>query len=62
MVSFQFHLRCLGHGIGRFDDDEIARIGKEDIMAISAYLGEKQFFFGDTPTLVLTYIIYILLV
>lgn len=38
------------HGIGRHDEKDIYAFGAEDLAALSAHLGEKQFMFGDTPT------------
>ncbi|XP_002739473.1 failed axon connections homolog [Saccoglossus kowalevskii] len=40
------------HGIGRHSKDEIYRIAQDDLKAISQYLGEKTYFFGDSPTTV----------
>ena len=39
-----------GHGIGIHTADEIHAIGRRDIAALSAVLGAKPFFMGDTPT------------
>lgn len=39
-----------GHGLGIHTGKEIAAIGKRDIDAIAAMLGEKPFLHGDTPT------------
>jgi glutathione S-transferase len=39
-----------GHGIGCHSAAEIAAIGKRDIDALAAILGDKPFFFGDTPS------------
>ncbi|SFM79573.1 glutathione S-transferase family protein [Nitrosomonas communis] len=39
-----------GHGIGRHQIEEIFTLGKQDIDALSAYLGSKQYFLGDQPT------------
>lgn len=44
--------RAWKHGIGRHSDDEIYKIGSDDIRAISTYLGKKKYFLGDTPTLI----------
>jgi glutathione S-transferase len=40
-----------GHGMGKHTSDEIYAIGCKDLIALSGFLGAKQFFFGDTPTL-----------
>jgi glutathione S-transferase len=39
-----------GHGIGCHSAEEIAAIGKRDINALAAILGDKPYFFGDTPS------------
>jgi len=36
-----------GHGIGRHSDAEIAEIGGRDLQALSDFLTDKEFFFGD---------------
>lgn len=39
-----------GHGMGRHQAEEIFALGKQDIDALSAYLGHKPYFLGDRPT------------
>jgi len=39
-----------GHGIGRHAAKEIYDFGIADIRAVAAWLGDKPFFMGDTPT------------
>jgi glutathione S-transferase len=39
-----------GHGMGRHSPDEIYAIGKRDLIALSGFLSDKQFFFGNSPT------------
>lgn len=39
-----------GHGMGRHSPDEIRSFGKAEIGAISDFLGDKPFFFGEAPT------------
>ncbi|KAF0852977.1 mitochondrial putative Sam component AgMTX_2 [Andalucia godoyi] len=40
-----------GHGIGRHDPDVIYRMGRKDVDAISAKLGQRKFYFGGSkPT------------
>lgn len=39
-----------GHGMGRHQAEEIFTLGKQDIDALSAYLGHKPYFLGDRPT------------
>ncbi len=40
------------HGIGKHSRDEIVKIGLDDLKALSDFLGEKKFFFGDKPVTV----------
>lgn len=37
-----------GHGIGRHDKDRIMEIARRDMAALSAYLGEREYFLGET--------------
>lgn len=39
-----------GHGMGLHDEETIYHFGKENIKALSDFLGNKDFFFGDKPT------------
>ncbi|MDO5651499.1 MAG: glutathione S-transferase C-terminal domain-containing protein, partial [Moraxella sp.] len=39
-----------GHGIGRHSAEQIYAFAIADIAAVLEYLGDKPFFFGDTPT------------
>jgi glutathione S-transferase len=39
-----------GHGIGRHSNEDIYQIANADLAAISDFLGDKPFFFGDQPT------------
>lgn len=39
-----------GHGMGCHNTDEIAAIGRRDIDALAAILGDQDWFFGETPT------------
>lgn len=41
---------CWLQGIGRHSPSEIENMGRQDLAAISAYLGEKDFLMGDKPT------------
>lgn len=45
-VKDQLH----AHGLGRHTAEEIHRIGIADLTAVSDFLGDKAFFFGDRPT------------
>jgi glutathione S-transferase len=49
------------HGMGRFTDDEKLRILDENLSAISVYLGDKKYFFGDQVSTIDT-ILYAVLV
>ncbi len=40
-----------GHGMGKHTRDEIYGIGCRDLIALSGFLSDKPFFFGDRPTL-----------
>ncbi|KAF8374923.1 hypothetical protein PRIPAC_81352 [Pristionchus pacificus] len=42
--------RANAQGMGRHSLDELYDIAKEDLKAISAFLGDKQYFEGDRPT------------
>jgi glutathione S-transferase len=39
-----------GHGMGRHNAEEIFSLGKQDIDALAACLGDKKYFLGNTPT------------
>jgi isoprene-epoxide---glutathione S-transferase len=38
-----------GQGMGRRTDEEVFEVFREDVDALSTYLGEKPFFLGETP-------------
>jgi glutathione S-transferase len=38
------------HGMGRHTDEEVHQIGSADLIALSDFLADKPFFFGDKPT------------
>lgn len=40
----------MGHGTGRHSAEEIFEFGMQDIDALSACLGDKNYFLGDKPT------------
>jgi glutathione S-transferase len=40
-----------GHGMGKHTKDEIYEIGCRDIQALSDFLGDKDYFMGDRPTI-----------
>lgn len=37
-------------GMGRHSDDEVFEIGNQDLKALSDFLSDKPYFFGDKPT------------
>ena len=39
----------MGHGTGRHQAEEIFALGKQDIDALSASLGNKPYFLGEQP-------------
>ena len=47
-----FQTKFYYHGIGRHSKEEIYQFGKEDIKALSDYLGSKSFMMGDQMTTV----------
>jgi glutathione S-transferase len=40
------------HGLGRHSPEEVYRFGKEDLTAVSDYLGTRPYFLGERPTTV----------
>jgi glutathione S-transferase len=41
----------LGHGMGKHSATEVYEIGCRDIQALSDFLGDREFFIGDRPTI-----------
>ncbi|MEE8264636.1 MAG: glutathione S-transferase family protein [Gammaproteobacteria bacterium] len=39
-----------GQGLGRHSEDEIYRVGQQELTALSDFLGEKPYFMGNKPT------------
>lgn len=39
-----------GQGLGRHSQDQIYRVGQQDLTVLSDFLGEKPYFMGDKPT------------
>ncbi len=37
-------------GLGRHSQDDLYRIACDDLTALSTFLGDKPYFFGDKPT------------
>jgi glutathione S-transferase len=50
-ISKKFKTRLYLQGISRFNNDEMIYLMDKDLHALSAYLGNKPFFFGDKPCL-----------
>ncbi|PTN12893.1 glutathione S-transferase [Nitrosomonas aestuarii] len=42
--------QIIGQGMGRHQTEEITLLGKQDIDALSDFLGNQPFFFGNQPT------------
>ena len=49
-VQKQVRISLHGQGMGRHTSQEILAFGRADFKAISDYLGDKSYFFGDTPS------------
>ena len=49
-------MRATKTGVGRLSQDQVMGIGKDDVRAISKYLGNKKFMHGDNITLVSSFI------
>ncbi|PHZ84391.1 glutathione S-transferase family protein [Paremcibacter congregatus] len=50
MVRKNVRRRLKEHGIGRHSSQEITEIGSWDLKALSDFLGNKTYFFGDKPS------------
>lgn len=50
MVQNKIRAALDGHGMGRHTPEQIHAFGRADIQALAEFLGDKQYFFGDTPT------------
>lgn len=45
--------QLIGHGMGRYSDEDVLEFAREDLQACETLLGDKEFFFGkSTPHLV----------
>ena len=42
--------KCIEHGVGAFTEDELDKRGREDLDALSTFLGEHPYILGDQPT------------
>jgi glutathione S-transferase len=42
--------QILGHGIGRLSPEEAFALGREDLDALSGFLGDKPYFLGEKPS------------
>ena len=45
-IAKSLHLQ----GLGRHSQDDLYRLGCDDLTALSTFLGDKPYFFGDKPT------------
>lgn len=50
MVHKQVRQSLYGQGMGRHTPAQVHAFGAADIKAVADYLGDKDYFFGDTPT------------
>ncbi|MCP4182269.1 MAG: glutathione S-transferase family protein [Hyphomicrobiales bacterium] len=50
MVAKQVKSALYGQGMGRHTAAEVYAFGAADLQAIANYFGDKQYFFGETPT------------
>ena len=46
-----------GHGVGRMAKEEVYGLAQQDLQALSVFLGNKRYFFHDSPTL-LDHVVY----
>lgn len=50
LVRSKMRKKLAGHGMGLHSAAEIEELGKADLSAASAFLGDKAYFMGDQPT------------
>jgi len=50
-MSKKVKLRMNLQGVGRFTDDEMMHLMNKDLHALSVYLADNPFFFGDKPSM-----------
>jgi glutathione S-transferase len=50
LVQRRLRAQFYGHGMGRHSREEIYALGKADINALAAFLGDKPYFLGNSPT------------
>jgi glutathione S-transferase len=50
VYRYKIKRQIYGHGLGRHSAEEVFELGMLDIDALSASLGEKEYFLGDKPT------------
>jgi glutathione S-transferase len=50
LVRSKTRKKLLGHGMGLHSAAEIDQLGKADLSAVSAFLGDKAYFLGEKPT------------
>lgn len=50
VYRYKIRQQIHGHGMGRHGPEEIFELGMSDIDALSAFLGDKEYFLGSQPT------------
>ena len=50
VYRYKIKQQIYGHGMGRHKPEEVFELGMKDIDALSACLGDKEYFLGDQPT------------
>ena len=50
IYRYKIKQQIYGHGMGRHKPEEVFKLGMKDLDALSAYLGDKQYFLGEQPT------------
>ena len=51
-VLIQVHIQAVARGLARHTPSDVGKIGQGDVVAISKFLADKPFMFGDQPRLV----------
>lgn len=50
VYRYKIKQQIYGHGMGRHKPEEVFELGMKDIDALTACLGDKEYFLGDRPT------------
>jgi len=50
LLTSQLRKQLYERGLGRHDESEVIRQGKDDLDALSVLLGDQPYFFGDEPS------------